>query len=84
MLWGITKKINYINLYSDTDIILDFNKETECIEKNLTYFLFYYELSKNIYLNESKEKEILKFLNNNNFTTGICISSDYSIFIEKI
>jgi len=79
----LQKKINYIYLYSDTDIISDFNKETECIEKNLTYFLFYYELSKNVYLNESKEKEILKFLNNNNFTTGICIPSNCSIFIEK-
>ena len=38
----LQKKINYIYLYSDTDIISDFNKENECIEKNLTYFLFYY------------------------------------------
>ena len=81
---AIETNISKIYFYSDTDIISDFNKETECIELNFSYYLFYYQLSKNAYDDQPNRKEILKFLNNNNFSTGICIPEDCTSFIEKL
>ena len=80
----IVNNIDKIYLYSDIDIISDFNKENECIESNFTYYLFYYKLSEKAFEKERNKTEILKFLNNNNFSTGICVPENCSIFIENL
>ena len=80
----IVNNIDKIYLYSDIDIISDFNKENECIELNFTYYLFYYKLSEKAFEKERNKTEILKFLNNNNFSTGICVPENCSYFIENL